>query len=85
MRLIKRLASALTAWSVHWAPNSFIIAALPTLFVFALALVLTDTGPLDCVIHWGDGFWELLSFGMQMCLIIYWVHRGGVTAATARA
>ncbi|GAB4329241.1 MAG: short-chain fatty acid transporter [Candidatus Zixiibacteriota bacterium] len=71
MRLIERVASALTAWSVRWVPNSFIIAGLLTLIVVALALTLTGAGPLDCVIYWGDGFWELLSFGMQMCLIIF--------------
>ncbi|MBD3298907.1 MAG: hypothetical protein GF341_09650 [candidate division Zixibacteria bacterium] len=55
MHLIERIASALTAWSVRWVPNSFIIAFMLTLIVFATALTLTSAGPLDCVTYWGDG------------------------------
>lgn len=71
MRLIERTASMLTAWSVRWVPNSFIIACLLTLIVFALALTLAGATLMDTISYWGDGFWALLSFGMQMCLIIF--------------
>jgi len=71
MRLIERLASALTAWSVRWVPNSFIIACLLTVIVFVLALTLTAASVIECITYWGDGFWALASFGMQMCLIIF--------------
>ena len=51
-------------------PDAWVIAILLTVFVFALALVTTDAGPFDLLRAWGGGFWELLSFAMQMCLII---------------
>ena len=33
-------------------------------------LILTDSGPLDMVVYWGQGFWGFLSFSMQMAMII---------------
>jgi short-chain fatty acids transporter len=71
MRLIERIAAALTAWSVRWIPNSFIIACLLSIVVFGAALLWTDTSPMQAVVYWGDGFWALLSFGMQMAMIIF--------------
>ncbi|MEW5874131.1 MAG: TIGR00366 family protein [Candidatus Zixiibacteriota bacterium] len=71
MTLIERLASALTTWSVRWVPNSFIIACLLTVIVYILALTLTGAGVIQTIGYWGDGFWVLLSFGMQMCLVIF--------------
>jgi short-chain fatty acids transporter len=47
-----------------------LLAQLATALTFALAMGLTRSGPLDCVRFWGDGFWELLSFAMQMTLIM---------------
>ena len=71
MNLLERAASGLTRWSIRWIPNSFIIACLLTLIVFAAALTLTDSSVIQCVSYWGNGFWSLLSFGMQMCLIVF--------------
>ncbi|HUU47059.1 MAG TPA: TIGR00366 family protein, partial [Acidobacteriota bacterium] len=71
MRLVERTATALTNWSVRWVPNSFIIACILTLIVFALALTLAGATIMETITYWGDGFWALLSFGMQMCLIIF--------------
>jgi short-chain fatty acids transporter len=41
-----------------------------TLLVFGLGVGLTDSSPLDMVVHWGDGFWGLLSFTMQMVIVL---------------
>jgi short-chain fatty acids transporter len=68
--VLQRVARVLTAWSTRWVPDSYVIAALLTGFTFVLALVFTDSGPFALVRYWGSGFWELLSFAMQMCLII---------------
>ncbi len=84
MRLIERLASALTAWSVRWVPNSFIIACLLTIIVFILAMTLAAASVMDCIAYWGDGFWALLTFGMQMCLIIFTGYIVAVSPAVRR-
>jgi short-chain fatty acids transporter len=47
-----------------------VIAVLLTGVASGLALGFTSVGPLGLLRAWGGGFWELLGFGMQMCLII---------------
>jgi short-chain fatty acids transporter len=64
------LARLLTHWSTRWVPDAYVIAVLLTVIAFGLGLACTDSGPLDLVRFWGSGFWELLSFAMQMSLII---------------
>ncbi len=47
---------------------------LLTLLTFVIALWLTPQTPISMVKMWGDGFWNLLAFGMQMALIIVTGH-----------
>jgi short-chain fatty acids transporter len=68
--MIQRLAGLLTRWAIRWVPDSFVIAILLTVFVFLLTLAATPSSPLQVAQYWGDGLWELLSFGMQMCLVV---------------
>lgn len=35
-----------------------------------MALIWGNAGPKDAVLAWGKGFWALLEFAMQMCLIM---------------
>ncbi len=51
-------------------PDPYIFVALLTLLVFILGIFLTDTKPLEMVTYWGDGFWGLLSFTMQMVVVL---------------
>ncbi len=70
MEFLARLANALTRFSERWIPGSFVIAAILTFVAAALALTIGHATPLDVIRAWGDGFWELLSFAMQMCLVM---------------
>lgn len=79
-----RLALALTRWSERWIPSSFVIAVLLTAVTFALSLALTSTSLLDAIGYWGDGFWELLSFSMQMSLIMVSGYMVAVSAPVDR-
>jgi short-chain fatty acids transporter len=78
MNVFARSALQLTQWTSRWVPGSFTIAVCLTAVVF-VAGVLGETytgraslpgAGLKCVAAWGDGFWVLLTFAMQMCLII---------------
>ena len=64
----------LTRWSntlmERYLPDPYIFVTILTLIVFLLGIGLTDSGPLDMVVHWGDGFWGLLSFTMQMVIVL---------------
>lgn len=84
MDLFARFASALTRFSERWVPGSFVIAAILTFLAAALALTIGHAAPLDVVRAWGDGFWELLSFAMQMCLVMVTGYVVAVTPAVQR-
>ena len=54
----------------RYLPDPFVFVLVLTL-VAGLAAVLTQgSGPLEVVTMWGDGFWSLLSFSMQMLLVL---------------
>ena len=51
-------------------PSAFSIAAGLTLIVFLAGWLAGEASLVDCIRYWGDGFWVLLEFGMQMCLML---------------
>jgi short-chain fatty acids transporter len=77
--MLARLAAALSGWSVRWIPDPLVIAVALSLVTFALALATTDATPVALLRAWGDGFWGLNEFAMQMCLIIV---TGSILAAS---
>ena len=56
----------------RWLPDPFLFAIILTIVVFIAALVGTQQTPLQLVDSWGNssGFWGLLSFSMQMALVL---------------
>jgi short-chain fatty acids transporter len=68
--MLQRLASALTRWSTRWVPDAWIIAVILSVITYVLGLAFTRSTPYQLVQYWGNGFWILLSFAMQMSLII---------------
>ena len=69
--LLPRLADALARLSTRWVPDAFSIAALLTFLTIALGLALGGATPAECATAWGNGVWGLLSFGMQIALVIF--------------
>lgn len=53
----------------RYLPDPLIFAFLLTLLVFAGALGM-GSGPAEVVAYWGEGFWDLLGFSMQMVVIL---------------
>ncbi|MDO5492367.1 MAG: TIGR00366 family protein [Nesterenkonia sp.] len=58
----------------RFIPSALLFAIALTLIVAALALVLTDSGPLTVVEEWGLGLSGLLDFITQMALILFLGH-----------
>ena len=56
----------------RWLPDAFLFAVILTLVVFVLSLIFTDNSVIDMVVYWGNdaGFWGLLSFSMQMIMVV---------------
>jgi short-chain fatty acids transporter len=67
---LARLAERFTGWAERYIPDAFIFALVATFVVVAGATAFTDTTAMGIVKIWGDGFWELVAFTMQMALII---------------
>lgn len=51
-------------------PNPFLFAILLSIIAYLAGWGLTENGPFNMVKHWYDGFWEYLTFAMQMVLIL---------------
>ncbi len=53
-----------------YLPDPYIFVAILTALVMLLGVTLTDSSPIDMVVHWGNGIWGLLSFTMQMVVVL---------------
>lgn len=56
----------------RWLPDPFLFAIILTIVVFIGAMIGTGQGAIELVTAWGGsgGFWQLLSFSMQMALVL---------------
>jgi short-chain fatty acids transporter len=74
---LKDWGDALTRWTERWIPDALVIVIVLSIVTYILALIwgfkpeigLGDRA-YQSVQAWGKGFWELLAFAMQMCLIM---------------
>lgn len=71
---MKVLVSFFNRIMQRYLPDPFIFVIILTFVVFGLGLIFTDNGPYQMVQHWGNGFWALLSFTMQMVLVLVTGH-----------
>lgn len=83
--LVARAAIRLTAWTEKWIPDAFIFALLATFIVFAAALTWTPSSLMQVVDAWGNGFWDLIPFTLQMSLIIITGHVLATSAPVGHA
>ena len=54
----------------RYLPDPYIFVLLLTLFTFAFASIIQNQSLFTTVQQWGDGFWGLLAFSMQMLLVL---------------
>jgi short-chain fatty acids transporter len=66
-------------------PDAFSIAALLTVLALALGFIVGGASPAQCALAWGGGVWTLLSFGMQIALVIFAGYVLAVAPPFARA
>ncbi|UMZ73633.1 short-chain fatty acid transporter [Natranaerofaba carboxydovora] len=57
-----------------YLPAPFLFAIILTFVVFLMGWSMTDAGFIDMTRYWGEGFWDLLEFAMQMSLILVTGH-----------
>lgn len=66
--ILQRAALAFTGWAERWFPDAFVFALLALLMVVVAALCNGST-PLSISKAFGDGFWSLIPFTMQMVMV----------------
>ncbi|WP_295829698.1 TIGR00366 family protein [uncultured Winogradskyella sp.] len=68
--MLTKLGQKFTDAFTKYMPSAYVFALLLTLITGVIALILTDSKPIEILEGWYNGFWNLLSFGMQIALII---------------
>ena len=68
--MFNKLSRFFTSLTTKYLPDAYVFALLLTLIVFVLGLVVQNKSLTDMLVYWGDGFWNLLAFSMQMALVL---------------
>lgn len=68
--MINKMLKFFLKFMQKYLPNPFTLAWIITIFVSIMALVFTPTNPIQLVNYWGNGLFNLLSFAMQMSLML---------------
>ncbi len=76
--LFERFAIACTHWAERWFPDPWVLAVL-TIFVVALATLGMGATPIDTAVAFGNGFWSLIPFTMQIAFVVI----GGYVVASS--
>ncbi len=64
--MFKKITSASVSMVQRLLPDAFIFAVMLTILTFILNLIVTGQTAIQLVLQWGNGFWSLLGFTMQM-------------------
>ncbi|MEK1941694.1 MAG: TIGR00366 family protein [Pseudomonas sp.] len=76
-----RFAMRCSNWAERWFPDSWVFATLAVLLV-TLAVLAMGAPPAQAAKAFGDGFWSLIPFTMQMAFVVI---GGYVVASSAPA
>src|SRR6185295_10537440 len=67
--MLARIGLSLSDWFEKWFPDAFALALSAVAIVF-VACLLTGNSVLDTAQRFGTGFWDLVTFTMQMSMIV---------------
>ena len=67
--ILQRFALSVSNWAEKWFPDSYIFALLGVVIV-AIAAIGIGASVQDVANSFGNGFWSLIPFTMQMCMLI---------------
>lgn len=68
--MLNRVSKPFVRLVERYLPDPYIFVLLLTLAAFIAAMVVEGQSPVAVVTMWGDGFWNLLTFSMQMLLVL---------------
>nr|WP_174505843.1 TIGR00366 family protein [Acinetobacter sp. Marseille-Q1620] len=67
--ILQKFAIRVSDWSEKWFPDSYIFALLGVVIV-SIASFSIGAPAKDVALAFGDGFWSLIPFTLQMCMLI---------------
>ncbi|MBB3231788.1 short-chain fatty acid transporter [Halomonas stenophila] len=68
--MLKLLSRPAVKMVERYLPDPYIFVLLLTVIAAAAAIAVERQAPLAVLRFWGDGFWNLLTFSMQMLLVL---------------
>lgn len=68
--MINRLLMFFVNLMQKYLPDPFTIAWLITLVVCGMAIFITHKTPMQIITYWGNGFFDILAFAMQMTMVL---------------
>jgi short-chain fatty acids transporter len=68
-RGLARVAQSLAAWTEKWFPDAYVFA-LAGVVIVAVAALANGSSPHAVVDAFGDGFWDLTAFTLQMAMVV---------------
>jgi len=77
---LARLGLLFTDWAERWFPDAYVFVAL-AVSVVAAAVLINGASPISIAMSFGEGFWSLITFTMQVTMIVI----AGYTVASSPA
>jgi len=68
--MLASLGSFFTKIVRKFLPDAFVFAIGLTVVTFILGIIINNQTPMQMIVHWGDGLWNLLTFSMQVSLTL---------------
>lgn len=66
---LARFAQRIAAWTEKWFPDAYVFA-LVGVVVVCVAALLNGASPKTVATTFGDGFWDLTAFTLQMAMVV---------------
>ncbi|MFO8069357.1 MAG: short-chain fatty acid transporter [Alkalibacterium sp.] len=68
--MFKKITKVSVALVKKYLPSAFVFAIALTVIAYITSMLVTGQSFMEMTVHWGDGFWSLLAFTMQMALVL---------------
>ena len=69
-RGLARIAQRMAAWTEKWFPDAYVFALAGVVLIIAWPPWSTAPAPVDVADTFGDGFWDLTAFTLQMAMVV---------------
>src|ERR1700674_1695258 len=79
---LARLGLRFTNWAERWFPDAYVFVCL-AVAVVAAAATLNGAAPMAVAKSFGDGFWSLITFTMQMAIVAIGGYAGASSLSAA--